>query len=162
MAERRIGVAIDFSECSRKALRWASDNVVRPGDHLVLITVRPEGNYEEGEMQLWETTGSPYIPLHEISDPAVMKRYGVKPDAETLDIINTAVAQKEVEVLLKIYWGDAREKLCEAIDKIPLTCIIIGNRGLGKIKRAIMGSVSNHVVNNGSCPVTVVKSSDHE
>ncbi|KAI4369524.1 hypothetical protein MLD38_017954 [Melastoma candidum] len=162
MGERRIGVAVDFSECSRKALRWASDNVVRPGDHLILITVRPEGNYEQGEMQLWETTGSPYIPLHEISDPAVMKRYGVKPDAETLDIVNTAAAQKEVEVLLKIYWGDAREKLCEAIDKIPLTCIIIGNRGLGKIKRAIMGSVSNHIVNNGSCPVTVVKSSDHE
>lgn len=55
---RRIGVAVDFSSCSRKALKWASDNVVRAGDHLVLITVRPEGNYEEGEMQLWETTGS--------------------------------------------------------------------------------------------------------
>lgn len=40
-------------------------------------------------------------------------------------------------MLLKIYWGDAREKICEAIDKIPLSCLIIGNRGLGKIKRLI-------------------------
>lgn len=43
----------------------------------------------------------------------------------------------QVEVLLKIYWGDPREKICEAIEKIPLNCLIIGNRGLGKIKRLV-------------------------
>lgn len=56
--DRRVGVAVDFSPCSHKALKWAVDNVARNGDHLILITVRPEGNYEEGEMQLWEATGS--------------------------------------------------------------------------------------------------------
>lgn len=55
---RRIGVAVDFSICSREALKWAVDNVVRKGDHLILITIRPEGNYEEAEVQLWEATGS--------------------------------------------------------------------------------------------------------
>ncbi|KAK2644516.1 hypothetical protein Ddye_019711 [Dipteronia dyeriana] len=159
-AERRVGVAVDFSACSKKALKWAVDNVVRDGDHLILITVQPEANYEQG--QLWEATGSPMIPLTEASDPNVMKKYHVKTDPETLDILNTIARQKEVVVLFKVYWGDAREKICEAIDKIPLSCLIIGNRGLGKIKRAIMGSVSNHVVNNGSCPVTVVKIADNE
>lgn len=56
--ERRVGVAVDFSVCSAKALKWAVDNVVRNGDHLILVTVLPEGHYEEGEMQLWEATGS--------------------------------------------------------------------------------------------------------
>ena len=56
--DRRIGVAVDFSACSLKALKWAVDNVVRDGDSLILVAVRPEGNYEEGEMQLWKTTGS--------------------------------------------------------------------------------------------------------
>lgn len=56
--ERRIGVAVDFSACSKKALIWALDNLVRDGDHLVLVDVQPEGNYEEGEMQLWALTGS--------------------------------------------------------------------------------------------------------
>ncbi|XP_057957295.1 universal stress protein PHOS32 [Malania oleifera] len=155
--QRKVGVAVDFSECSRKALTWAVDNVVRDGDHLILVTIRPEGNYEEGEMQLWGTTGSPLIPLSEFSDPIIMKKYGVKPDPETLDIVNCVAKQKEIVVLLKIYWGDPREKICEAIDDIPLSCLVVGNRGLGKIKRAILGSVSNYVVNNGSCPVTVVK-----
>ena len=161
-SERRVGVAVDFSACSKKALNWAVDNVVRDGDHLILVTVQPEGYYEQGELQLWEATGSPLIPLQEISEPNIMKKYKVKPDPESLDMLNTLAKQKNVVVLLKIYWGDAREKICEAIEKIPLSCLIIGNRGLGTIKRAIMGSVSNYVVNNGSCPVTVVKIADVE
>ncbi|KAL2459318.1 Adenine nucleotide alpha hydrolase-like superfamily protein [Forsythia ovata] len=154
---RRVGVAVDFSPCSRKALEWAVNNIVRKGDHLILVTVRPEGHYEEGEMQLWQTTGSPLVPLSDFSEPHLMKKYGVNPDPETLDIVATASRQKEITVLLKIFWGDARERVCESIDKIPLDCLVIGNRGLGKIKRVIMGSVSNYVVNNATCPVTVVK-----
>ncbi|XP_074591273.1 universal stress protein PHOS32 [Curcuma longa] len=160
-SDRRVGVAVDFSPCSKAALRWAVENVVRDGDHLIVVNVQKEGHYEEGEMQLWETTGSPLIPLTEFSDPGIVKKYGVKPDAETLDILNTVAQQKEVVVLLKIYWGDAREKICEAIDNIPLNCLIIGNRGLGKLKRVLLGSVSSHVVNDGTCPVTVVKHFDH-
>ncbi|OMO58464.1 Universal stress protein A [Corchorus olitorius] len=158
--ERRIGVAVDFSPSSRNALKWAVDNVVRKGDHLILLTIRPEGMYEGGEMQLWEATGSPFIPSSDFCNPDIMKKYGVKPDPETLDIATTAARQKEVEVLMKIFWGDPREKLCEAIDNIPLSCIIVGNRGLGKLQRVIMGSVSNYVVNHSSCPVTVVKHHD--
>ncbi|KAG0448989.1 hypothetical protein HPP92_027564 [Vanilla planifolia] len=161
-ADRRVGVAMDFSPCSRQALRWAVENVVRDGDHLIVVNVQKEVCYEVGEVQLWEATGSPFIPLSDISDPAIMKKYGVKPDAETLDVLNTVSRQKEVVVLIKIYWGDPREKICEAIDHIPLNCLIIGNRGLGKLKRVFMGSVSNHVVNNGACPITVVKSTEHE
>ncbi|KAH1096572.1 hypothetical protein J1N35_013493 [Gossypium stocksii] len=127
------------------------ENVIRKDDHLILITIQPEGNYEKGEMQLWECTGSPFVPLIEFSDPATMKKYGVKHDPEVVEIVSNGAKQK------RIYWGDPREKLCEAIDGIPLSCIIVGNRGLGKLKRAIIGSVSNYVVNNGSCAVTVVK-----
>ncbi|TYH53207.1 hypothetical protein ES332_D09G082800v1 [Gossypium tomentosum] len=162
-ADRRVGVAVDFSPSSKNALKWAVDNIMRKGDYLILVAVQPEGHYEEGEMQLWAISGgSPLIPLSEFSDPATMKKYGLKPDPETLDIANTAAKQKEVMVVMKIYWGDPREKLCEAIDSIPLSCMVVGNRGLGTLKRAIMGSVSNYVVNNGSCPVTVVKHHGHD
>lgn len=62
--DRRLGVAVDFSACSRKALKWAVDNLVRDEDHLVLITVQPDGYYEEGEKQLWATTGSRKLLLY--------------------------------------------------------------------------------------------------
>ena len=36
------------------------------------------------------------IPLSEFSEPVITKKYGVKPDAETLDMLNTVARQKEV------------------------------------------------------------------
>ncbi|KAI9081128.1 hypothetical protein K1719_036887 [Acacia pycnantha] len=158
---RRVGVAVDFSGCSDLALQWAVDNAVRDGDSLILVVCLPEQFYEGDEMQLWETTGSPLIPASQFTDPAIMKKYGVKTKDATLDIVTNAADQKEkVQILMKIYWGDAREKICEAIDKIPIDFLVVGNRGLGTIKRTLMGSVSNYVVNHASCPVVVVKSSD--
>lgn len=47
-AKRRVGVAIDFSGCSNRALRWAVDNVGRNGDHLIHIFIKPQGFYEDG------------------------------------------------------------------------------------------------------------------
>ncbi|XP_004487759.1 universal stress protein PHOS32 [Cicer arietinum] len=156
---RRLGVAVDFSPCSIKALKWTLDNIAREGDHIILVIIRPE-QYEHGEMQLWAVTGSPLTPLAEFSDPTLFKKYGLESNSEVINIATSAANQKKVVVLVKIYWGDAREKLCEAIEHIPLDSLIMGNRGLGTIKRVIMGSVSNYIVNNASCPVTVVKSSD--
>nr|XP_043607683.1 universal stress protein PHOS34-like [Erigeron canadensis] len=159
---RKVGVAVDYSECSRVALQWAIDNVVRKGDHLILVNVLPEGIYEDvTEMQLWAVTGSPLIPLTDLCNPHVLKKYGTKPDPETLEIVSVAAVLKEVDVLMKVFWGDPREKVCEAVDKIPLDCLIVGNRGHGKLKRVIMGSVSKHAVNHSSCPVTVVKHAHH-
>ncbi|KAJ8528868.1 hypothetical protein K7X08_030608 [Anisodus acutangulus] len=63
-----------------------------------------------------------------------MKKYGVNPDPETLQMITLAARQMEITVVMKIFWGDAREKLCEAVDKTPLSCLVIGNGGLGKFK----------------------------
>ncbi|CAK8531563.1 unnamed protein product [Lathyrus sativus] len=156
---RRLGVAMDFSPCSIKALQWMVDNSLKEGDTIFLIVINPE-EYEHGEMQLWADTGSPITPLAEFSDPTLSKKYGINPSQEVFKISKTVMEQNKVDVLVKIYWGDAREKLCESIEHIPLDSLTMGNRGLGTLRRAIMGSVSNYVVNNATCPVTVVKSSD--
>ncbi|PVH61815.1 hypothetical protein PAHAL_3G128100 [Panicum hallii] len=158
--ERWVGLATDFSEGSRAALRWAADNLLHAGDQLLLLHVIKEADYEQSEAILWESTGSPLIPLSEFSNPITAKKYGAKPDAETLDLLNTVAREKEVMVVVKVLWGDPREKLCQAINEMPLSCLVIGSRGLGKLKRVLLGSVSDYIVNNATCPVTVVKPKD--
>ena len=35
--------------------------------------------------------------------------------------------------------------------------IIMGNRGMGKIREIILGSVSSKILHNSSCPVLLIK-----
>lgn len=44
------------------------------------------------------------IPLSDFSEPTIAKKYGAKPDAETLDMLNTVARQKEV-ITLSIPYG---------------------------------------------------------
>ncbi|CAM0955242.1 unnamed protein product [Alopecurus aequalis] len=157
--ERRIGVAMDYSASSKSALDWAIRNLIRRGDTVVVLYVlHPDGDGAK-QAALWAKSGSPLIPLSEFREPAAMHSYGVRPDAEVLDMLDTAARQLELKVVAKLYWGDARDKLCGAVEEQRIDTLVMGSRGLGPIQRILLGSVTNYVLSHASCPVTVVKGS---
>lgn len=67
-------------------------------------------------------------------------------------ISTSATVEQRVEV------GEAGSMLVHLADELGVdVVVVVGSRGRGAIRRALMGSVSTHVVNHAPCPVVVVR-----
>jgi nucleotide-binding universal stress UspA family protein len=53
--------------------------------------------------------------------------------------------------------GRAEEEIVEVAEEIGAGLIVLGSRGHGRLRRALMGSVSDAVVRHAHCPVTIVR-----
>lgn len=53
--------------------------------------------------------------------------------------------------------GDPAQKIIETAEKKQCDMIIMGSRGAGPLRGALLGSVSQKVLSNSQCPVLIVK-----
>jgi nucleotide-binding universal stress UspA family protein len=56
-----------------------------------------------------------------------------------------------------IIGGDPREAIIAEADRWNSDSVFIGARGLGRMQRLLLGSVSSYVVNHAHCSVEVVR-----
>ncbi|ONK63187.1 uncharacterized protein A4U43_C07F12300 [Asparagus officinalis] len=154
---RLIAVAVDPGDESLYALTWCLNNVVtkpKPEedskDTLVLLYARPpRALYPSMD-------GTGYLFSSDIM--ASMDRYG----REVADTVierarKTCASYPYVNVESKVEVGDPRDVICEAVEKLNADLLVMGSHGYGLIKRAFLGSVSNHCAQNVKCPVLIVK-----
>ena len=64
-----------------------------------------------------------------------------------------------VTVDFLVWEGDPGEAIIDAAQAEGADMIVVGSHGRGTVGRFLIGSVSDHVVRNASCPVLVVRSS---
>jgi nucleotide-binding universal stress UspA family protein len=60
-----------------------------------------------------------------------------------------------VDVETMVVLGDAGHEICRLAEELPAGVVVLGTHGRSGIRRAIMGSTSDHVVRHCVCPVLV-------
>src|SRR3712207_5403011 len=114
-------------------------------------------NSTDSELHL--VTVAPGYPSYDLYNPAVVEQ--LRRQAE--DILNEQAEKveqeggKAVEKHLRIAERYRAQQIVQVAKDIGAGLIVIGSRGLGGVRRALMGSVSDSVVRHAHCPALVVR-----
>lgn len=137
-----VVVAVDGSDASNNAVRWAANTAMKRGIPLRLASsyTMPQFLYAEG-----------MVPPQELFDDL---------QRETLDKIEAARAvahevAPDIKIGHTIAEGSPIDMLLEMSKDV--TMIVMGSRGLGGLSGMVLGSVSAAVVSHAECPVVVVR-----
>ena len=136
---KKILIPIDGSENSLKALRKAREIADLTQGKLTILHVTPiPTNYLTGyEVR----TPSPNLEPGKAMLKAIKNKFrDFKGEIETIQLI-----------------GDASNEIIKIAEKDDYDLVVMGSRGLGTFSRAILGSVSNKVVNHIKKSVLIVK-----
>lgn len=138
----RIVVGVDGSPSSNTALRWAVRQAELTGATVDAVIV-------------WQY-------------PAALGGFGMVPIAydgtsfdeiakkTAADAISKAVSPgSDVAVREQVVQGYPAQVLLAAADGADL--LVVGSRGHGELAEALLGSVSQHCVHHGPCPVVVIR-----
>lgn len=100
------------------------------------------------------------------SDERTEERIGIDRDAvisqakagakAMLDKLKESFSEHEIKIDGAVAVGNPAREICKKAQIEGYDLIIMGSRGLGKIPGLLMGSVSNRVCRNASCPVIVI------
>ncbi|MER6229749.1 MULTISPECIES: universal stress protein [Streptomyces] len=139
----RIVVGVDGSEPSKAALRWAVEQARVDGGAVdaVLAWESPTSWYgltppSDEEMRTYASRAQ------EVLDQAVEDALGPGP-GRPVPLRSTAVQGHPAAVLIDAAAG--------------AKMLIVGNRGRGEFREALLGSVSMHCAQHAPCPVVVMR-----
>jgi nucleotide-binding universal stress UspA family protein len=139
-----ILLATDGSEEAQLASTTAADLAEKTNSELHVLTVGPD-------YPLYE------LPEHpaEFEDVLRENRREAKEvlEQQAKRIEESGVSVKETH----LREGRADEEIVEVAEEIGAGLIVMGSRGYGRLRRALLGSVSDAVVRHAHCPVTIVR-----
>jgi nucleotide-binding universal stress UspA family protein len=140
----RILLATDGSAEAKLATTTAADLAQRTNSELHVVTVGPD------------------YPLYELPEhPADFEDVLREQRREANEVLEQQVKRVEESggtvSERHLREGRADEEIVVLAQEIGAGMIVMGSRGRGRIRRALMGSVSDSVVRHAHCPVTIVR-----
>jgi nucleotide-binding universal stress UspA family protein len=179
-SNRRVAIAVDLSDESAYAVKWAVENYLRPGDAVILLHVRPTSvlyGADWGSIQLQINNNNTPFELSGSNSPDNRERQKLEDDFDSFTNNKANLLAKpllEADVPFKIHIvkdHDMKERLCLEVERLGLSAVIMGSRGFGATRKmgggkggivggGRLGSVSDYCVQHCVCPVVVVRCND--
>ncbi|XP_074282516.1 universal stress protein PHOS32-like [Silene latifolia] len=156
---RNVVVAVDGSNESMNALRWALDNVsvrspLNGGSFVVLHVQSPPSiavGFNPGSIPFGGANVE--VPAFKAAIEDHQRRITDAILQEALKIC----AENNVIVKTRVVIGNPKRKICEVVDELHADLLVMGSRSFGRFKRMLSGSVSKYCSHQASCPVIIVK-----
>ncbi len=142
----KILLATDGSREAALAARTAADIAGKTGSELHVVLVGLSAAYVG--MGPPEIADIPPPRQEELNEEA---RRLLDAQVKQIEVDGSTVTQAHLRV------GRPDEQIVALAEEIGAGLIVMGSRGLGGIRRALMGSVSDTVVRHAHCPVLVVR-----
>jgi len=149
--ERITVLCTDGSDLAIEALRAALP-VLAPADRTVVLTA-------ESPVAADTTTGSGFHVTSRTALEGAVETSGDRLAAEHLVATAEALSLDDAELMAVV--GAPGPAICEVADQLSASVVVIGTSGRGGLRRAVMGSTSDHVVRHAPCPVLVQGVGDH-
>lgn len=147
---KKILVAIDGSKSSDNALDFALDLADKYSAQIVLVSV-----FNPPTVSYLTSPAMVYIPVDTTKHSEEIRVYHDKMLSEALKRAKNF--NKDLKVSKKLLEGRPADKIVETAKTGGFDLIVIGSRGLGGIKEFFLGSVSDRVADEATCPVLIIK-----
>ncbi|CAI5475372.1 unnamed protein product [Closterium sp. Yama58-4] len=154
---------------SLHAVDWAIENHLRPSDLVTMLHVQSptEALTAPGIYAAWDSdAGGAALGDTTMSEAAMdqllvrteERQSAVNAELKRLLLQRCSNAELQCEVRV-VRDADPRERIVSEVADTDADVLILGSRGMGPVKRMLIGSVSDYCVNHAPCPVVVVKPS---
>ena len=148
----KILVALDGSKPADRALDFALDLAGKYSAEIVLLSVFepviPSLLYSPADLPI-----APSMAVGSYSKELKAQHRRVLAHARR----KAKKARPDLKISTKILEGRPSEKIVETAEQGKFDIIIMGSQGLGRIKKIFLGSVSDRVADEASCPVLIIK-----
>jgi nucleotide-binding universal stress UspA family protein len=151
----KILLAIDASEEAALAAQTAADIANKTGSELHVVHARLALPWTTG---YYSATESPTTSIGSEEEARQRVSQWLDDQVERIEAQGGSVTQ----AYLRLGRPDegaitVAEQIVNLAEEIRAGLIVVGSRGLGGIRRALVGSVSDSVVRHAHCPVLVVR-----
>ncbi|XP_053377514.1 universal stress protein YxiE-like [Mercenaria mercenaria] len=144
--KKKILIAVDGSKYSDYAFEWYLENIKKSDDYVIMLhSVEPHS--------LPNTpTGAGGADVQTSITQEQMAH-----EKEFKKICSTKMKDAHLHGLVKQTTGAPRTEIIRVAEEENVDLIITGTRGLGTVRRTMLGSVSDHVLHHAHVPVLVCR-----